>query len=87
MLASLTERKFDIIKKLSTEVSNIIFAMLDNRSLRSVSKVSETWKIISVCERRRRQRKRSTKVAVERFWNEARVAHTLKAYNCSNLRF
>jgi len=46
--------KFDVIEKLPVEISNVIFGMLDDRSLRFASKVSHTWRTISEYEQRRR---------------------------------
>ncbi|KYQ55374.1 hypothetical protein ALC60_05743, partial [Trachymyrmex zeteki] len=50
-----TVTKLDVIKKLPTEISNMIFGMLDDRSLRHAAKVSMTWRGISAYERRRRK--------------------------------
>jgi len=47
-------RNMDIIRMLPYEISNMIFNMLDGRSLRSVARVSQTWRMRSVHERRRR---------------------------------
>jgi len=58
-------RKFDIIEKLPIEISNIIFDMLDDRSLRFASKVSRTWRTISDYERRCRHL-RGTKLNITR---------------------
>jgi len=60
------EKKLDFIKKLPIEISNMIFGMLDNRSLRSVAKVSHTWRSMSTYERRRRQ-SRNTKLNLMRY--------------------
>jgi len=60
------EKKLDIIKKLPIEISNMIFGMLDSRSLRSAAKVSRTWRSMSTYERRRRQ-SRSTKLNIMRY--------------------
>jgi len=45
------ERKLDIMKKLPIKISSI-FGMLDDRSLRYVTKVSTTWKEISAYEQK-----------------------------------
>jgi len=61
------EKKLDIIKELPIEISNMIFGMLDNRSLRSAAKVSRTWRSMSTYERRRRRQSRKTKLNVMRY--------------------
>lgn len=78
-------RKFDIIKKVPLEISDVIFRMLDNRSLRTVAKVSQQWKVVSAYERKRRQRRRGTNRPADRFLNEPRIIP--KTYNRTNLRF
>jgi len=60
------QKKLDIIKELPIEISNLIFGMLDSRSLRSAAKVSRTWRSTSTYERRRRQ-SRSTKLNLMRY--------------------
>lgn len=47
-------RNMDIIRMLPLEISHMIFSMLDGRSLRSAARVSRTWRMMSVHERRRR---------------------------------
>ncbi|KYN37352.1 hypothetical protein ALC56_08255 [Trachymyrmex septentrionalis] len=70
----------DVIKKLPTEISGMIFSMLDNRSLRYAATVSLTWRGIAAFE----QRRRKTRVAKRtkhkltwrlpvQFFNEASV--------------
>jgi len=51
MFLDFFERKLDIMKKLPIKISSI-FGMLDDRSLRYVTKVSTTWKEISAYEQK-----------------------------------
>jgi hypothetical protein len=44
----------DIIGMLPCEISNMIFNMLDSRTLRSAARVSQMWRMRSEHERRRR---------------------------------
>src|SRR5215467_14385265 len=53
-LDAFTGRNMDIIRMLPCEISNMIFNMLDGRTLRSVAMVSRPWRMRSVHERRRR---------------------------------
>lgn len=50
------ENKIDFIKELPLEISSIVMAMLDWRSLKYVAMVSRSWKRISEYEQRRRRR-------------------------------
>lgn len=47
--------KMDIISHLPTEISNMIFHMLDERSLRSTWYVFQKWRMLSMYELKRRQ--------------------------------
>lgn len=49
------ENKIDFIKELPLEISSIVMAMLDWRSLKYVAMVSRSWKRISEYEQRRRR--------------------------------
>lgn len=51
------ESKVDFIYALPPEISNIIMAMLDSRSLRYAAMVSRSWRRISEYENRRRLRR------------------------------
>lgn len=55
-------KKMNFIKKLPTEISNMILSMLDDRSLRLAAMVSHKWRTMSIYERRRRRRLRGTKM-------------------------
>lgn len=54
------ESKIDFIYALPPEISNIIMAMLDSRSLRYAAMVSRSWRRISEYENRRRLRRMNT---------------------------
>lgn len=51
------ESKIDFIYALPSEISNIIMAMLDSRSLQYAAMVSRSWRRISEYESRRRLRR------------------------------
>lgn len=53
-LDAFTWRNMDIIRMLPVEISNMIFNMLDGRTLRVATRVSQTWRMRSLHERRRR---------------------------------
>jgi len=73
------EKKLDIIKELPIEISNMIFGMLDGRSLRSAAKVSRTWRSVSTYERRRRQ-SRNTKLNLMRYPSIERSARRIVTF-------
>lgn len=47
--------KRDIVKELPVEISNVIFSLLDERSLKCAAEVSRTWRNVAAYERKRRQ--------------------------------
>ncbi|KAL6418042.1 hypothetical protein ACFW04_012144 [Cataglyphis niger] len=49
------ESKIDFLTELPAELSNIVVAMLDWRSLQHVAMVSRSWRCISQCEQTRRR--------------------------------
>jgi len=73
------EKKLDIIEELPIEISNMIFGMLDGRSLRSAAKVSRTWRSVSTYERRRRQ-SRNTKLNLMRYPSIERSARRIVTF-------